>query len=348
MFIGLLPRLSYGQNLCSEVFEPQVIKKILVKKESSLDQFYSLKNNFLQNFKKDENGHIISDTQPENIQTDIEKLAFFEAYADYSGQDLFSWIESTKENKKRASQFAEIVSLMDFNKPISPYKMEKFLLQLYSVANEPPTIWKKLIGPGLQDLQQKRIDLELMNGDLLHIFKSLGIVRNNSIWEKIKTKQKFLKDYEKLAVSAVMNLASFHFFGTPILFIKTNFAETHPTSKLWPVVTDVVVDRVRRGFYGIMAAVSLFQFIQYDVDLKRMYTETIDTVRWAEGAYNAFESPPRSAEETEIISQSLDTEIYKFWRTSFAQIHHYIPDPLHSDYDLANWIYFLDNLPKSN
>jgi hypothetical protein len=350
---------SPAQLLCQNIFQYKAAEKVLTSKGSNFAEFEELKSNYrtqLTNKTWQDVGQ---------IKTEVQKITFLEAYGDVSQNDFFMWMKYHSENKTKSKEFLDLVTKMNLTQPMSHFEMENLLEKLYAISNPAPSFLRRLMGPRTQELIRNRIDYEITKNDFYSLLTNLGLVRNPTMLEKLRSMLKDFQPYGQFIRLAVLNCFSLHFVGAPYLLTKPDFInqlparirlETTPTGETavqgeenltLAARTDVGFARFRRIFFGVLAASMLSHLSLSDFTYQQIMSDANDVWSTSVGSYDMLFKKEAKI-DMNLLNETMDTQIYLVWAEAYEKAHHQTPDPIHHFVDRAQWIYFLVNLPDPN
>jgi hypothetical protein len=344
---------SSAQLLCENIFQSQKAEEVLFAKGSNFTHFEELKEKYTEQIQnKDWKG-------VEQLKTDVQKMAFLEAYGDYKKNDFFSWVKIHSEDSSKSSQYLNFITKLNMKKPMSKVQMEKLFERLYAISNPVPGFLKKLfIGPSAQDLIKQRIDYEIGKHDFYSMMKNLGLIRQDRLLDRYNSRQRSVMKYTGLVLGAATSfIASSAFwdanftrkFTSRLEFEETGDNQTLVTGGEGNIVlagrTDATLARTKRIFTGFLAAMVLTHLQVSELTVKNVGQKVYGDWEAAEGIYD-LATKKEAKVDMKILAESMDSDLYRMWAEGYRQAYDKEPDPMNHYLDQAMWIHYIIALPS--
>jgi hypothetical protein len=333
-------------RVLSERERPLLDSILSLKTGVTLDNFKSRKAQFLSLLEAKQN------LAPETLKTPTDRMAFLEAYGEFTNQDFFSWMKNADPSVKKTRQYFKLMTALDFSKPIADYMMRDFLWDIWEVSNPPPKFWKKIvslktyIGPGAKELVERRLMIEAMHGDLIGLLRNSGLVRNQNLLERAGLRKYTLQLPLKLIGTAASNAVTIVLFHWPSLIPRTNFSKTQSVASInRSALIDVFTTRLRNSMLATIVGLTVFNVAHSNVNVWKLYQDSAAMVQLVDGGVKEDLNPNQKRISDADLRETMSGDLYKFWSTHIyypAQGH--MPDPLNSNLDKLKWLSYVDSL----
>jgi len=348
-FFPILLSISLG---AAELSAPLACHAVF---HSELSDFLTFKNNYRVYFaQRAENSAELEQTVL-SLHSDIEKLAFFEAYADSTGRDYLSWLKLADEDSKKSDQFLALIKSFDLDQPTTSYRLMSFLEQAYIVANRPPLGWRRFFGQSYRKIIDQRIELELAQSDLSAALRELGLIRDQTILERMKWWQRSFVNYEQLTLNFGTNWLLYQVLGMPLLIPKTMFTRAKDSGGFTSADVlkraesrrgkigagfDFATDKTRRALFAGIMALATAHAVAHWTEIEKtseLFANRVSSLIEAKDQTLDYTVTPE-------LEASLHTAVYQEWARLQLARHSHQPDPIHSLTDRARWIQFQESL----
>lgn len=266
---------------------------------------------------------------PEKFNSIQDKVDFFEAVADYNGWDVLTVDNALKYGtEKQKQKIRAALNKINFNQKIDPYRFQKQVEYLYRLTNPEPFPLSLSLKQSRERFLQTRIENVFLKQSLTDAIKTLGLVKEKSNLNKIRSLREKYYNIEKTVLSATFNLVSFLSSGLPSFLPSYKFgARLEIPEAVFLKIKYFGIDSAREDLANIFKQSSRQQFnwnLFIGIYNKVNYGVALVYVMQVAPGIKAEFSHFRSAKESleQVAKESIRPEVIKnqlleTWRKDF-------------------------------
>ncbi len=326
---------------------PVTQTSFVYKSSFDYDAFLEIRNSYEQTLRAGQKVEI------DSVTDTMTRIAFLEAVSrsrNIAILDLESIIQNGSFLQKYSLQ--RLIHKLDFSEGLSPTNMSGVLEDLYLLshsvsltATQEGSFLKLKDAVSLKSTIKKRIESEIVTGELMSAFKELGLVQDPSTFRRMTLWRQEHQNIENAFLTSLLNFLSIHYLGF-ISYIPG--ANLQPNFKLPAELIEIIKTGGFDSIYGLirphyknttafnsawnsarLAYVTFF--ISYG---SVMLLQSLPSFARIINSTTVSKIKLEQLQEKTFNAEKVKYQLFKGWKTAFFDFEGRWPDPVK---DKAEW-----------